>query len=189
LSVLLLARPTTPLLGWLREQGEEVGHTLDPLDPAWLDRERFDALVSYGYPRILPAEVLERFPDRAVNLHISLLPWNRGSHPNLWSWVHETPKGVTVHHMDPGVDTGDIVDQREVALDPGGTLATTHEVLSAEMEALFRELWPAIRAGTAPRTPQAPGGSFHYQSEGDALMARLPLGWDTPVADVAGIQV
>ena len=186
LRVLLLARPTTPLLPWLREQGEHVEHTLEPLDPARLDR--FDALVSYGYPRLLPADVLERFPDRAVNLHISLLPWNRGSHPNLWSWVHDTPKGVTVHHMDPGVDTGDIVAQREVGLDPEGTLATTHAVLSAEMEALFYECWPAIRAGTAPRTPQAPGGSFHYQAEGDALLARLPLGWDTPVSDVAGIR-
>lgn len=186
MRVLLLARETTPLLRWLREQGEEVSHTLDPLDAAGLDR--FEALVSYGYPRLLSAEVLDRFPNTAVNLHISLLPWNRGSHPNLWSWVHDTPKGVTVHHMDPGMDSGDIVAQRGVELDPGGTLRSTHSVLSAEMEALFRECWPAIRAGEAPRRPQPPGGSSHLQAEGDALLARLPLGWDTPVADVAGLR-
>jgi methionyl-tRNA formyltransferase len=176
-NVLLLGSPA--LAPWLREQGDEVIDTLDGVE----------AIVSHGYPRILPADVLERAPGRAVNLHISLLPWNRGSDPNLWSFLEDTPKGVTVHHMDPGVDTGDIVAQRELVFGEHETLATTYATLQAEVQALFREYWPAIRAGTAPRQPQPPGGSFHREAEAKPWIARLPNGWDTPVAEIAGLVV
>ena len=186
MRVLLLARPDSPLEPWLRAQGDDVVTTLEPVDAAFASG--FERLVSYRYPRILPAAVLDRLPGAAVNLHISLLPWNRGSDPNFWSWVEGTPKGVTIHHMDPGVDTGDLIAQRELRLDPGGTLATTHAVLREEIEALFRESWPAIRAGRAPRTPQPPGGSFHLQAEAEALFPLLRAGWDTPVAELRGLR-
>ena len=50
-------------------------------------------LVSFGYRFILPGDLLARFPDRAVNLHIAYLPWNRGAHPNVWSAYEGTPAG------------------------------------------------------------------------------------------------
>lgn len=46
-----------------------------------------------------------------MNLHISYLPWNKGADPNFWSCIDGTPAGVTLHHIDAGVDTGDIIAQ------------------------------------------------------------------------------
>src|SRR5690606_983365 len=76
-----------------------------------------DLLVSFGYRHIL-----KDLSVPAVNIHISMLPWNRGADPNFWSWLDHTPKGVTVHLMDQGIDTGPIIAQREVAFGFGQTL-------------------------------------------------------------------
>jgi methionyl-tRNA formyltransferase len=141
--------------------------------------------VSYGYQHILPKTVLDRFPDRAINLHIALLPWNRGSDPNFWSIVDGTPKGVTIHYLDEGIDTGDIIAQREVAFADDDTLRTSFEKLRRAIAALFREHWPDIRAGTCSRTSQQGRGSFHRAKEKDRLARLLTHGWDTPVARIA----
>lgn len=186
MKVLLLAPADSPLLAWLEEQGEEVVQTMEPIDGAFVDRCAPGLLVSYGYQHILRADVLDRLPGAAINLHISLLPWNRGSDPNVWSFLEDTPKGVTIHHLDEGVDTGDVIAQREVPLGLDGTLRTTHAQLSRELEALFRDWWPAIREGRAPRRPQPPGGPPRRRAELAALGDLLWAGWDTPVADLAG---
>lgn len=135
----------------------------------------FDLLVSYGYRHILGRDVLDVTP--AVNLHISLLPWNRGADPNLWSWIDGTPKGVTVHWMTEGVDKGPIIAQREVDLDPRGTLAETYGVLQDAMVDVFTEAWPAIVSGD-PGTEQPPGGSYHRAA--DKPPDAMQRGWETP---------
>jgi methionyl-tRNA formyltransferase len=181
-----LLGPPGPLQPWLREQGEEVVTTTARIDATWVQRHGIEFLVSFGYWPILRADVLDLLPGAAINLHISMLPWNRGSDPNLWSWLENTPKGVTIHHMDPGVDTGDIIVQREVALNPRGTFASTHSELQVAVAELFIEHWAAIRAGTAPRTPQPPGGTTHRRADSEPWLALLPAGYDTPVAALAG---
>src|SRR6185295_18584444 len=128
-----------------------------------------DFLVSYGYRHVLSRDVVARFAGRAINLHISLLPWNRGADPNLWSFLEDTPKGVTIHCIDVGIDTGDILAQREVAPLPTDTLRTSYERLEAEIEHLFREQWPAIRAGAIEPRRQPPGGSSHRMRDREAV--------------------
>ena len=76
--------------------------------------------VLLGY--ILAPTFLSSFPQGVVNLHPALLPWNRGADPNVWSIVERTPAGATLHWMDAGVDTGDIIAQAttEIAADGHG---------------------------------------------------------------------
>jgi methionyl-tRNA formyltransferase len=115
--------------------------------------------VLFGY--IVRPEFLALLPAGCVNLHPSLLPYNRGAYPNVWSIVEGTPAGVTLHYIDPGVDTGDIIAQQEVAVEPVDTSATLYEKLERASVELFQATWPAIRAGAAPRTPQPAGGTSH----------------------------
>lgn len=139
------------LRDYLETFGDQVSQTSDPIDRAYVQHHGFDFIVSYGYQHIIGADVLEHLNERAVNLHISFLPWNRGSHPNVWSFIEDTPKGVSIHYIDAGIDTGDIIAQREVAFTGIETLVTSYERLRDEVEALFHEVWPAIREGTAAR--------------------------------------
>lgn len=141
-----------------------------------------DFLVSFGYRYILAQDVLDRFPGRAINLHLSLLPWNRGMHPDVWAHVDGTPSGVTLHHIDAGIDTGDIITQREVAIAADDTLRGGYDRLMAASESLFIEHWPLLRTGAAPRTPQSGPGSYHRASDLERLQPLLIAGWDTPVA-------
>ena len=182
MNVLFLGPENSPLLQWLVDQGEEVIQTADVITPAFVDQCQVDFLVSYGYWPILKKGVLDRFPARAVNLHISYLPWNRGIDPNLWSFIEGTPKGITIHYLDEGVDTGDIIVQQRVTFElVGETLATTYQKLQLEIQELFKRNWSQIRVGTCPRAKQLGCGSFHRVKDRKSVIYLLMDGWDTPV--------
>jgi methionyl-tRNA formyltransferase len=121
-------------------------------------------------------------------LHISLLPWNRGADPNLWSFLEDTPKGVTIHYVDEGLDTGDIIVQKEVFFDYSDeNLATTYQKLNEEILELFKSEWPLISAGKAPRQKQPMGGSFHSSKDKKRFEYLFAdKGWDTPVIKLVG---
>lgn len=76
-----------------------------------------DVALVVAYGRILPETFLNAFPNGAINLHFSLLPKYRGAAPVNWAIVNgETTTGVTTMKMDAGLDTGDILLQRETAI-------------------------------------------------------------------------
>lgn len=182
-TILFLGLGDSPLLTWLRNKGEGVIQTFDRIEPDMIDRHSITLLISYGYRHIIRREVLDKVPDRAINLHISLLPWNRGADPNLWSFAENTPKGVTIHHLDEGIDTGDIIVQREVSFNnTHETLATTYQRLHAEIQELFKQHWHEIKAGTIERKQQTGEGSFHLSRDKESLAHLLSDGWDTPVS-------
>ncbi len=184
--VLFLGPSSSPLVRGLRSRGESVTATTDPLSLGQVKEHRCDAIVSYGYRHIVTPAVLAACPGRAINLHIALLPYNRGVSPNLWSFIDDTPKGVTIHYMDEGVDTGAILAQRSVRFDDEtATLAETYAVLQREIQALFWEHWPAFREGRAPRIPQPAGGTRHRTSDLQSVFPRLPAGWDTSIGWIA----
>src|SRR5690606_23646870 len=81
----------------------------------------------------------------------SYLPYNRGAHPNVWSIVEETPAGVTLHYVDAGIDTGDIVAQREVPVAPSDTGGSLYRKLERAGLELLQEAWPHIMPGRVRR--------------------------------------
>lgn len=171
-----------PALASFRE--DEVIQTSDPLTADALAPIAPDVLISYGYRHILKREVVDLYSSRILNLHISLLPWNRGSDPNFWSFFDDTPKGVTIHRVDRGIDTGDILLQEELCFSGAETLASSYARLQAAIEALFASAWPRLRVGTVAGVPQHGAGSSHRARDKLPFMAELPLGWETPVSVV-----
>jgi phosphoribosylglycinamide formyltransferase-1 len=86
-----------------------------------------DLVVSAGFMKILGPQFLAAFP-RTINTHPALLPAFPGAHAvrdALAAGVAVT--GATVHYVDAGVDTGPVIDQVEVAVEPGDDEATLHE--------------------------------------------------------------
>jgi methionyl-tRNA formyltransferase len=118
-------------------------------------------VISFGYRHILKASTLANLGNRVLNLHTSALPWNKGAHPNFWSWVDGTPKGVTLHVIDQGVDTGPIVAQEIVPLDPSRTLEETYFDLRRAAEMLFDRSWPFVRTSRFETFAQAKTGHLH----------------------------
>ena len=74
---------------------------------------KYDWIISYGYRHLISEEIIKYLKNPIINLHISYLPFNRGAHPNYWSFKEKTIKGVTIHFIDSGIDTGPILIQKK----------------------------------------------------------------------------
>jgi len=107
-----------------------------------------ELIVLAGYMRLVKAPLLEAFPRRIINIHPSLLP----SFPGLEAWRQALTAGVkitgcTVHFVDSGMDTGEIIAQSEVSILPGDTPETLH----ARIQEAEHELYPEVLARFARR--------------------------------------
>jgi phosphoribosylglycinamide formyltransferase-1 len=106
-------------------------------------------VVLAGYMRMIKPPLLEAFPRRIINIHPSLLP----AFPGLQAWAQALAAGVpetgcTVHYVDAGMDTGDIIEQRRVPVLPGDTAESLH----ARIQVAEHELYPAVLRRLAATT-------------------------------------
>jgi methionyl-tRNA formyltransferase len=106
----------------------------------------------FGY--ILKPELLRVFKQGCINLHTAYLPWNRGWYTNVWPILDGSPAGITIHFIDPGVDTGDLIAQRVIPVDPTDTGGSLHRKITCGMVDFFKETWPLIKEGKYTRTAQ-----------------------------------
>jgi methionyl-tRNA formyltransferase len=169
--------PESPLISFLQGEGNVVIQTEERTIPAG----DADCIVSYGYRYLIPQSAIDTVERKAINLHISYLPWNRGANPNYWSWYDGTPKGVTIHYIDQHLDTGDIIAQQIVNIPENATLASSYGLLKNAIEALFMQIWPHLF--DISRTRQSTEGSYHSSNE----VLYLPKGWETSCALIKSI--
>ncbi len=142
-------REQTKLIGALVDANCEVHHTDEKIDVV-----DYDLIISFGYLHILKGDFLNSVLCPVINLHISYLPYNKGAHPNFWSFYDNTPSGVTIHLIDEGIDTGAIIYQKYVNFDNGErTFSQTYKRLINEIERLFLDnLGNIIRNNWAQNT-------------------------------------
>jgi phosphoribosylglycinamide formyltransferase 1 len=109
---------------------------------SWLEEHGVELVVLAGYMHLLTKPFLDRFPGRIVNVHPSLLPQFPGSRAiadALDAGVSET--GVTVHLVDEGLDTGPVLRQEALPLEPRDTLEErVHAVEHRLLPEVVREL-------------------------------------------------
>jgi phosphoribosylglycinamide formyltransferase-1 len=113
---------------------------------ALLHDAKVDLVVLAGWMRMIKEPLLEAFPRRIVNIHPSLLP----AFPGLEAWKQAVAAGAgesgcTVHYVDAGMDSGEIIAQCRVPILPGDT----PEVLHARIQEQEHRLYPAVLARLA----------------------------------------
>lgn len=114
----------TAILGILKEKGVEL-------------------IVLSGYMRFIGQVLLEAYPMRIINLHPAYLPEFPGAHSILDAYEAKVSQtGVTVHYVDEGVDSGPIIQQRRIPIDPNWTLADLETHVHAVEYDLF---WQVIK--------------------------------------------
>ncbi|MBI5231871.1 MAG: formyl transferase [Coriobacteriales bacterium] len=186
MRVLFLGPPRPRIEDCVTACGDTLVRTESRLSPTEPPVTESDFIVSYGYRHIISADVLRLFGHCAINVHISKLPWNRGADPNIWSFLEDTPKGVSIHVLDEGLDTGPLLAQVDVPIDEGDTLRVSYDRLSAAAVDLFCENWPRIRTGELPAIPQVGQGTSHRSADRIRYEHLLTKGWDTPVSGLVG---
>jgi methionyl-tRNA formyltransferase len=108
-----------------------------------------DAIIVVGYGRIIPQWMLDLPPLGNLNLHASLLPKYRGAAPIQWAIANgETVTGVTTMRIDTGLDTGDILQQHELAVAPDDTAETLAPRLAAIGADLVAETLRGLQSGS-----------------------------------------
>jgi phosphoribosylglycinamide formyltransferase 1 len=100
-----------------------------------------ELVVLAGFMRVLKEPMLAAFPRRIINIHPSLLP----KFPGIESWKQaleagETMTGCSVHYVDAGIDSGEIIAQRKVPVMPGDTPESLHARIQIAERALYPEV-------------------------------------------------
>jgi len=104
--------------------------------------QKYDTIISFGYRHLIDSKTIDKYNKPIINLHISYLPYNKGSHPNYWSFVENTPTGISIHKINSGIDTGDLIFQKLIDFNLYNnrktlTFKNTYKTLISEIEALF----------------------------------------------------
>ena len=114
-----------------------------------------DAIIVVGYGRIIPQWMIDLPRLGNLNLHASLLPKYRGAAPIQWAIANgESATGVTTMRIDAGLDTGDILMQREILIGPEGTAETLGAELAFIGADLMVETLRELDTGHVRPTPQ-----------------------------------
>lgn len=171
------------LYEWLRQR-EKVEIIKDKLTIDMVKKCKPDLIISYNYSYLITADIIEYMKGSIFNLHISYLPWNRGASPNLWSFLDNTPKGVTIHQIDSGLDTGKILFQKRCYFDESKeTFLSSYLYLHEEIKKLFKTNWEKIKNGAYVLAEQKKGGSYHSIKQLEILKKDCPFEWSDNIGE------
>ncbi len=166
-SELLLRYPTIRIFEYSKKLWEET-----QFENAIKESE---LAVSALFGHRIPISVIEHFGLNIVNLHPSLLPIGRGSDPIAWALLEKQKQGVTIHVVEPSLDSGPIIAQSEIVTTFDLTAGEIYELALEELFRLFEEFiqkWPA----GIKHVPQGGPVSYHSKTELDLLRRRLASG-------------
>lgn len=177
---------TDDVYHWLcqHEGDDKVMHFTNQLSLDIIKKLNPDYIISFNYKHLIKEDVIDYMQGKIINLHTSYLPYNRGSSPNFFSFVENTKKGVTIHKLEKGLDTGAVYVQREVEFDTEKeTFASSYNTLLQKMYQLFVENWDKIKEGKLQATTQEGKGTYHRMKDLEKYRQRKEFSWNDNIAD------
>ena len=175
----------------LCEQGFEVIVSPDPYDADSVDEFSPDIILSSGYDRLLRPKTIQKYSQRIINLHAAYLPWARGIGTTLFATILRYPYGVSVHFINEGLDTGNLIARKIVQTEQDDTLRTFYSKLLSATEDLFFESFPKIVSGQTNGVPQEVLGEINTNRsrlQFESVMDICPNGYDTLIVDLEKLR-
>ena len=132
-------KKNTKIINYLNKCGFAVSELGNRKITKKILKKDFILIISFGYKKILKESFLKKFKRPVINLHMSYLPYNRGAYPNMWSFINNTPKGVSIHEIDSKIDNGPTIFRKKITFknEQNQTLNSTYKILFEEIENLF----------------------------------------------------
>ncbi len=163
-KILFLGYDTTEtkLINFIKNYNIKVTQTNQKLNKSV---KSYDIIICFGYRHIIKKNFIDKCNCPIINLHISYLPYNRGAHPNFWSFFDGTVSGVTIHLVDAGIDTGPILFQKKIIFKNENTFFETYKKLFNEVENLFIKNFKKIIENNFKPKQQSKLGTFHLYSD------------------------
>lgn len=120
-----------------------------------------DLILIVGYRKLIPQQILDIPKNGVIGLHASLLPHLRGQAPLNWSIIiGDVKAGVTMFKMDKGIDTGDIIGQKETMISPKDTITDLKQRIQKLSVELVAEFVPQILNGNVKMKKQPKEGTY-----------------------------
>ncbi|MFC6733708.1 methionyl-tRNA formyltransferase [Haladaptatus sp. DYSN1] len=173
-------RPYSPKTLALRHD-IEYRHVADVNAPSYIDYAKSknpDVLVSVAATQKFGPELLSVPANCAINIHSSLLPAYRGVSPSFWALLNdEDATGITVHYMAPEFDTGDVIVQRPLPIEPGDSLHTLNTRVAEHGSAVLVEALERIHEGAVePKPLDLSAGGYYSVPKRDHVKEFLATG-------------
>lgn len=184
-GILLLTNNSNSLVlyNWLKEHEKRVLLYSLPINYEQIINMKVDYIISYNYVHIIKEDIIKIMKNRIINLHTSLLPWNKGLRPNFWSFIEDTPKGITIHYIDEGIDTGAILLQKEIKFDESKeTFLSTYNYLNCEIVNLFITNWDLIKQKKILVHRTEENGTYHSMKNFIEFTKNNPIDWDVNIS-------
>ena len=144
--------------------------------------EQSDLIVSFGFRKIISKNIIKKIKKPIYNIHMSYLPFNRGAHPNFWSFIENTPSGVSIHKIDKGIDTGNVILRKKIyfntSLNKFSTFKKTYNILFLEAEKLFKKNFNKIYNKKYKKILINHKGTFHYKKD----LPKWVKNWDMNIS-------
>jgi len=127
----------------------------------------YELIISAHCKKIFPKKLVES--TRCINLHPGYNPYNRGWFPQVFSILNKLPLGATIHEMDEGLDSGDIIFQEEVPIsNSDDSLSLYNKVLQKEIN-LFQNNFDKIIEGSYKKIRPKSKGNLNLKKDFDNL--------------------
>ena len=189
MKILLLSPFAEKLIPVISSFGDSYLVFESKIDLEFCILHQIQFIISYGYRHLISKEICDYYPLKVINLHIGYLPFCRGAHPVFWAIAENNITGVTIHLVDEGLDTGNILFQKEINyLKDSETFLSAYNIFSLEIERLFNLNWKYIRNSENKGWVQNGKGSFHRAKDIDKMKKYLPYSWETSIKEFYKIR-
>ena len=195
LRVLVLGPPgrNQKLVQALSEKNIQFLITQDHLGLSKSNLASFTHLLSSGYHRRIPSNVLNLFPPLTrLNIHASYLPYGKGIGTILFALLYPCPIGSTIHILEDYIDTGDIVIQEKFHIPDH--IHTQRQLYSYWVDhalSLFLDNIDALLIGSIPSFKQSKPiiGPYMSRDQSEFALPTLRNGWDTTLKDIKTVSL
>lgn len=120
-----------------------------------IEKEKPDLIIVVGWYWIISEKSLDKVPFGIVGIHASLLPKYRGFAPLVWAIINgEKKTGISLFYFDRGIDSGDIIAQKEFDILENDTIKEVLKKTENSIVDILKENYSKLLSGEAPRTKQ-----------------------------------
>lgn len=120
-----------------------------------IEKEKPDLIIVVGWYWIINERLLDKVPDGIIGIHASLLPKYRGFAPLVWAIINgEKRTGISLFYFDCGIDSGDIIAQKEIEISENNNIKEILEKAKKAIVNILKNNYPKLLNNEAPRTKQ-----------------------------------
>ena len=175
----------TKLINYLKNKNFRVYELGNKKMTKSLFKKQFILIISFGYKKIIPDSIISKLDQPIINLHMSYLPYNKGAHPNFWSFMENTPKGVSIHEVNKNLDGGPIILRKKIIFKnlKKHTLKSTYNLLFREIENLFIKNFSKILNKKYKKIFYRSKGTIHLRRD----LPKKIKSWNIKITDLKQI--